>query len=104
MSPADLKYHDGHLAPDQREAFASDSEHLSDIELARKYGMGERTATNWRVRLVGKRERALKEKGRVPHKNTGPAATEEGFPPTDCIDSSTDCGHDQTHDQTEGAA
>lgn len=42
----------------QRAGFLADAANgMSDTDLARKYGLTERTATNWRMRLLGRRKK-----------------------------------------------
>jgi len=46
----------GKLPAHKREAYVMDVEAgMSDVDLAKKYKLSERTATNWRVNLCGKR-------------------------------------------------
>lgn len=45
----------GNLPSECHEAFRADCAVLSDVELAVKYELRERTATNWRLRLYGQR-------------------------------------------------
>lgn len=45
----------GKLKPKDHDRFKTDCKDMSDPELARKYLLNERTATNWRIRLYGKR-------------------------------------------------
>lgn len=75
----------GDLPIERHSAFKSDvADGLGDTELARKYNLSERTATNWRLRLVGPRDRHAKgseiEEGTVlaagsPLATTAPEST-----------------------------
>ena len=47
----------GKLPPEDHQKFIKDVKAgLTDVELAEKYDLRERTATNWRLRLVGSRK------------------------------------------------
>ena len=51
----------GHLPASEHARFTADVERgLTDGELAEKYELRERTATNWRLRLVGPRKKGAK--------------------------------------------
>lgn len=45
----------GILSTEEQAAFKEDAQAMGDTALARKYGLSDRTATNWRIRLVGAR-------------------------------------------------
>lgn len=48
----------GKLDPTRQAGFLADVEAgYSDSDLARRFGLSERTATNWRIRLFGRRQK-----------------------------------------------
>lgn len=58
----------GKLDAGRQASFLRDVESgLSDSDLARRYDLSERTATNWRVRLFGRRRKGDPRPLRGPH-------------------------------------